>query len=281
MEKIKRYGLCIVGCVLMAIAINGFIVPHDFVSAGFSGLAIAFGKVVNIPTGVLIILLNIPLFAWAYKKEGRTFVVDGLITIVILGLCVDLFQWIPQLSNDPLLSALVGGVIDGAGVGICYKAKMTSGGTDLLARLLLYKFRWMTPGKMMNYISIFIILIGTFIVGQFHLIFYSIIEFYICNHVSDKVIIGGNHAKTCQIITTKAEQIATAIMQACDRGVTLNEAMGAYSKQPKHIVMCVVSLKQVNIVIDIVKEIDPDAFVMINDVSQVLGNGFNCLKSVD
>lgn len=277
MEIVKKYLQCIIGCALMAIAINGFISPHGFVSGGFSGLAIALNKIINIQTGTWIIILNVPLFILAWRLEGWQFVINGIITVFMLGFIVDWLAIFPMLCDDILVSAIIGGVIEGVGVGICYRSKMTSGGTELLARLLLHRFKWITPGNMLMILALGVISISTIIVGDYGMIFYSLIGFFISGKASDLVIIGGNQAKICQIVSEQGEQIAQRLLEASYRGVTISEGRGAYSNTNKNILMSVVSPKQVSLVVDEVKKIDQNAFVIISDVSQVLGKGFNLL----
>jgi len=277
MEVVKKYLQCIIGCTLMAVAINGFISPHGFVSGGFSGLAMALNKIINIQTGTWIIILNVPLFILALRLEGWFFVVNGIATVFILGIVVDITEFIPMLCPDILVSAIIGGVIEGVGVGICYRSKMTSGGTELLARLLLHRFRWITPGNMLMILALVVIVISTLIIGEYTMIFYSLIGFFVSGKASDLIIVGGNQAKICQIVSERGEQIAKRLLEASYRGVTICECKGAYSNTNKNILMSVVSPKQVSLVVDEVKKIDQNAFVIISDVSQVLGKGFNLL----
>ena len=277
MKVIKKYLQCIIGCSMMAIAINGFISPHGFVSGGFSGLAIALNEIINLKTGTWIIILNVPLFVLAMKLEGKIFVLNGIITVFILGIIVDLFSNIPMLCPDILVSAIIGGAIEGIGVGICYRSKMTSGGTELLARLLIHHFKWITPGNMLMILTVGVICVSTVLLGDYAMIFYSLIGFFISGKCSDLVIIGGNQAKICQIISEHGDLIAQRLLEASYRGVTISEGKGAYSNTDKNIVMSVVSVKQVSLVVDEVKKIDQNAFVIISDVSQVLGKGFNLL----
>lgn len=277
MKYIKKYTVCCLGCLLMAIAINGFISPHGFVTGGFGGLAIAIHKIVDIPIGTLIIILNIPLFIWAYFSEGKEFIVDAVITTFILGIMTNICEFLPLLSDDILICALFGGVVEGLGVGICYRSRMSSGGTELLARLLLHRFHWITPGQMLMCLSAIVIIIATTITHSYAVIFYSIIQFFLSGKTSDVIIIGGDKAKMCQVITTQPEEIRKHFLEKTYRGMTLSYAKGCYSYENKAILMSVLSHRQVQLFVDTVKKVDQNAFVIISDVNQVSGKGFKIL----
>lgn len=278
MKYIKKYFMCCLGCILMAIAINGFIAPHGFVTGGFGGIAIAIHRLIDVPIGTLIIVLNIPLFIFAFIKEGKEFIIDAVITTLILGFITDFLSFMPVLCDDVILSALFGGVIEGVGVGICYRSRMSSGGTELLARLILHKVSWMTPGQMLMILSAIVITLATIATHSYALIYYSIIEFFISGKVSDIIIIGGDQAKMCQVITTHPEDIRCHFLEKTYRGMTLSYAKGCYSNEEKAVLMSVLSPRQVQVFVDTVKSIDQQAFVIISDVNQVLGKGFKGLK---
>lgn len=278
MKYIKKYVMCCLGCVLMAVAINGFISPHGFVTGGFGGLAIAIHRIINVPIGILIIVLNIPLFTFAFIKEGKEFIIDAVITTLILGFMTDFLSFMPVLCDDVILSALFGGVIEGVGVGICYRSRMSSGGTELLARLILHKVSWMTPGQMLMILSAIVITFATIATQSYALIYYSIIEFFVSGKVGDIIIVGGDQAKMCQVITTHPEDIRCHFLEKTYRGMTLSYAKGCYSNEEKAILMSVLSPRQVQVFVDTVKSIDSQAFVIISDVNQVLGKGFKGLK---
>lgn len=277
MNYIKKYAVCCLGCLLMAIAINGFISPHGFVTGGFGGLAIAIHKVINIPIGTLIILLNVPLFVWAYFSEGKEFIIDAIMTTIILGIMTNIFEFLPVLSDDILISALFGGFVEGLGVGICYRSRMSSGGTELLARLLLHRFHWITPGQMLMCLSAIVIMIATTIMHSYAVIFYSIIQFFVSGKTSDVIIIGGDKAKMCQVITNHPEEIRQYFLEKTYRGMTLTYAKGCYSYEDRAILMSVLSHRQVQLFVDTVKKVDQNAFVIISEVNQVLGKGFKIL----
>ncbi|WP_028044515.1 YitT family protein [Candidatus Stoquefichus massiliensis] len=278
MKYVKKYTLCCLGCLLMAIAINGFISPHGFVTGGFGGLAIAIHHLIDVPIGTLIIILNIPLFMLAFLKEGKEFIIDAVITTLILGVITDFLSFMPILCDDVILSALFGGVIEGIGVGICYRSRMSSGGTELLARLILHKMTWMTPGQMLMILSAVVITLATLATQSYTLVYYSIIEFFVSGKVSDVIIVGGDQAKMCQVITTYPEEIRNHFLEKTYRGMTLSYAKGCYSNEEKAVLMSVLSPRQVQVFVDTVKSIDQHAFVIISDVNQVLGKGFKGLK---
>lgn len=273
----KRYLYAIVGCMFMAIAINGFIKPMGFVTGGFSGLAIALSRVLNVSTGTLLMCLNVPLFICALKLEGKVFVLDCFITTLLCSTMIDLFAFIPVFTNDYVIAAIFGGIIDGVGVGLCYRSRMSSGGTELLVRLVLHYVHTVSPGKMLQVLSTVVIIIATAILGKFELIFYSFVVVFMEGNVSDRIIIGGDNAKMCQIVTIKPDIMIKEMMNSSQRGITVIKAKGAYSDCDRSVLMTVVRLSQVRTVKDIVKRIDNQAFVIISDVSQVLGKGFTNL----
>lgn len=277
MKYLKKYFLCCIGCAFMAISINGYISPHGFVTGGFGGLAIAIHHIVPISIGTIIILLNMPLFIWAFITEGQEFVLDAIVTTFIFGIMTNIFSCLPVLCTDKILSALFGGVIEGIGIGICYRSRMSSGGTELLTRLVLHKFNWITPGQMLMALSALVITIATLVNGQFGSIYFSIIEFFISGKSGDMIIVGGDKAKMCQVITSHPNEIKLKFLSQTTRGMTLSEVRGCYTGEEKAALMSVLSKQQVQMFVETVKSIDSEAFVIISDVTQVLGKGFNLL----
>lgn len=277
MEYIKKYIICIIGCCLTAIAMHGFIIPHHFVNGGFGGLAIALNKITSISIGTIVVVLNIPLFLLAYYKEGKEFVINGIISTILFGIITNYFEYVPMLCSDPLLSAIFGACLEGLGVGLCYKVRMTTGGVELLSRLLLHNIKRITPGYMMMLLSTIVIGISTVLIQSYHMIYYSIIEFFISGRVGDYVILYSDQAKMCQVITSYPEEVKTKFLEKTYRGMTQIKSEGCYSGEEKYVLMSILSHKQVQIFIDTVKEADPEAFVIISEANEVMGKGFKVL----
>ncbi len=275
MEIFEKYLKGAIGCMFMAFTINGFIVPHGFLSGGFAGLAIAGNSIISeISVGTWVVLLNVPLLIWAYFVEGKVFVFDTILTIIFLGTVTDLTANMPILSDDIFVCAIFGGVFEGVGIGLCYRSRISSGGTELLARLVLRYVKDITPGKMIRILSLVIVGTSVIVTNGFSVIYYTLIEIYVATKVSDVVIIGGNQSKMCLIITNYPQKIRNEFIKNTYRGMTMLDAKGAYTDKDKGVLITVLNNKQVGSVKKIVKLIDPQAFVIISEVSNVLGKGF-------
>lgn len=292
-EKSKPYLLISLGCLVMTLALNVFLIPFKLAPGGVSGLSTVVyyvtGKVV--PVGALMLLFNIPLFLGGLRSKGQRFVIRSLFGAILLSVMVDITApFTENLVNDYLIrfdssmavpdllmNALVGGLIMGFGLGMVLKEEATTGGTDLAAALLKKLIPRLSLGELLLILDGLVILFATIVFRSVKLGLYAAISLYVSSKTIDSYIEGFHFAKSLMIISDRSEEIAGRLLQDVDRGVTGFRGMGMYSKADKTVLLCVVKKQEMPRVKEIVKECDPNAFVLLSDVREVLGEGFEPL----
>lgn len=273
------YLMIIVGTALMSVAINSVFDMSGMVTGGFSGIAILVKQWTEgiIPGGMPLWItnmgLNIPLFLIGMKIGGFNFVKKALVGEVCLSFWLAVLPAFDIAGSDLLLAAVYGGVIQGIGIGLVFLGRGTTGGTDMMAALLQLKLRHYSIAQIMQFIDGAIVLIGMYVFGVQKAL-YAIIAVFLVTKVSDSMIEGLKFSKQAYIITSKPEEISKEIMEKLDRGVTGINGKGMYSRQDKLLLYCVVGRKEIVPLKELVDEIDPDAFVIVSDVREVLGEGF-------
>lgn len=271
---IFEYLMVAVGCFVMAYGFNAFCVPNSIAPGGFSGLATVLHILTGFPTGLANTLMCAPLFIIMYKDMGKTSLFKTIYGTLIFSFFLDMTVSFPAITHDMLLAAVFGGIILGIGIGIVFKFRGSTGGTDLLALLLHKRFNGITMGNMVMAIDFIVVAIAGLVLKQIEVSLYSIIAIYVSMKMIDLVQEGMNYVKAFYIFTEAPEEITSAIFEYLDRGVTFLNATGGYSKEKRDILLCVVNRTQVNLLKGLVKEIDPKAFVFVADVHEALGEGF-------
>lgn len=266
------------GTFLMALGINLAFDPMELVCGGVTGLAIVVkyltGFILDggIPVWLSNLLFNGPLFVVALIKKGKKYIAKTMFATVMLSVWIYLVP-IYQLFDDYVLATLFGGVMTGAGIGMVLARMATTGGTDLLSALIHDKLKHITIPQLLAITDGAIVLLGAVVFGVENAM-YAICVVYICAKISDGMLEGLKFAKMAHIISDKAEEIAEIILTDVDRGATGVKVQGMYSKEEKKMLICVVTKKEIVELIDIVHKIDPSAFVIVNDVHEVRGEGF-------
>lgn len=277
--KLSYYVYIFIGTGLMAIAIACIYDQVGLVTGGFTGLGIIIKNISSgiypggIPIWVTNTVLNIPVFILAYMLKGGKFVGRTLFGAIMLSAWLYIIPSIDLTEKDMLLAALFGGVFTGTGMGFVLRGNATTGGTDMVSALIQLKLRHYTVVQIMQVIDGAIVIIGMFIYG-IRPTLYSVAAIYITTKVSDAILEGFNFSKVAYIITDHYEEIANKLMAELDRGATGLHATGMYTGTDKCVLYCVVSKKQIVTLKEIVVDIDPEAFVIVSDVREVLGEGF-------
>lgn len=278
----KEFMMILLGVTILALGINWFTSPLGLVTGGLSGVTIIVKEVTgkllgySVPLWITNLILNVPLFAISIKQRGFGFAKKSLWAVGLLTCALWYTEFIPNLldvQGDLLLGAVFGGAIIGIGIGIVLKAGATTGGTDMLATIIKFKHSRFPIAKVMLGIDALIIVAGMLIFGSLKAM-YAIIAVFITSKMITWVLEGMNYAKAAFIMSDKNTEIAEAIMEKIPRGVTGIKATGMYTKEDKDMLFAVVSQKEITKLRDMVREIDPNAFVTIADVREVLGQGF-------
>ena len=269
----RDYILILIGASIMGIAIKNIYDPIGLVTGGASGVAIILKKQFGVPLWLTNTAINIPLFAAAAKLKGWSFIKRTLLATVTLSVSLYVIPEMPFLMDDLFLTALFGGLITGAGAGIVFACQATTGGTDMLAAIIR---RWLphyTLAQILQVLDAAIVLIGAGIFGVTYAL-YALIAIYAVSKVSDGIIEGMKYSKVAYIISDKSEEIAAAILKELERGVTALDARGMYSGNRKDVLFCVVSRKEIAQLKELVVGHDAQAFVIVSDAREVLGEGF-------
>lgn len=263
------------GCLLGALAYPLFLVPNHVAPGGLTGLATVLNYLFHWPVGVTSLVMNVPLFIIGYRAMGRLFVIRSLVATVLFSVLIDLIP-LPPMTEQPLLGAVFGGVLLGAGLGLILRGGATTGGTDMVARMIHNRFQHISVGAILFFIDCCVVLMaGFFIEAEYAL--YAFASLYAATRVIDVVMVGLAREKACYIISTQHEQVKQEIMQKLDRGVTVLHAEGGYSGQDRPVLLCVLSAQEMGRLKAIVREADEEAFLFISDAHEVLGEGFRKL----
>ena len=262
------------GGFLFACGIHMFTEPNNIAMGGATGVALMLHQILPVPMGVLIVLLNLPLFFGSIKLLGREFMIKTVIATVVTSLFIDLTEFLPSFTEDKLLAAIFGGILSGAGLGIIYLRGMATGGSDLLARILLVPFPFISYGQMILLIDTVIVAASAIVFRDFWTVLYSAIVVYLVSTVIDTILGGMDRAKTVQIITAQEEALKQEILTQLHRGVTLLDARGGWSNEEKTLLVVVVRKYELFRLKSIIHQTDPDAFVIVGNANEVLGEGF-------
>jgi len=271
---IKDYLIITAGAVIFAIGISLFIEPFRIAPGGISGIAIIINHISSLSVGMLIIIFNIPLFMLGFFKLGRSFVISSFYAMILSSVLIDLFAHIPPFVQEPLLAALYGGLAVGAGMGFIFLHGASTGGSDIIVRLLRLKFRNLKLGRIMLLLDLCVIALAVVVFGDLNLSLYAIITVYVNSIVIDAIIYGLEYSKVAYIISQKSSEIGQRIQEELERGVTFFHGEGGYLKQSTKIIMCALKQQQIIKFYEIVHETDPDAFVIVTNAHEVVGYGF-------
>lgn len=281
---ITRYLQIILGCFLYAFGIYAFLSPANLTTGGVTGFVNVINMIHPVPMGLLVMCINIPLLIISLIVLKWKFTISTLFGTALESLFLTLLQtymdpYLPFTENI-LLAGAVGGVLIGAGLGMIMKNGSSTGGTDIVMKLLHKKWRYLSGGTLHIGIDIAVLSFFFIVKRDFDATVLALITIIISNTVYDLVLYGRNTSKTVHIITDKPHEMTQALLSKCDCGVTVLEAKGAYTNQPKQILLCVVRQNVFPILKDIIQECDPNAFVIVSQSSEIYGNGYKDYKDV-
>lgn len=271
---LKNYAGITLGTVVTATALNMFLIPNKIAAGGTSGLATVFHHLWGWPVGLAMLSMDIPLFLGSVKVLGARFGINTLFGSVVLSLSIDLLApYTPVLTHDILLSSLYGGVLSGVGMGLVFRFRGTTAGTDMAAAVVNKLFD-ISLGRALLGIDCCVIAIAGFAFGSADLSLYALISLFVTTQIIDLIQEGPNSAKAFLIMSDRTAEIAQAIMTEIGRGVTFLFGRGGYSGKEREMLVCVVSKKEVQAMKDLISKIDGKAFVIVADAHEVLGEGF-------
>lgn len=263
------------GCFVFAVGINVFIQPNQIAPGGVSGMAVMLNYLTRIPIGALSLFINIPLLLLALKFLGRRFTGQTVMTVVTLSIMIDYGAIrIPQYEGDAILAALFGGALIGIGLAVVFLRGFTTGGTDVVCRLLQLKFPYVQLGKILMGIDFVVIITSAFVFGRIETALYGMVSVFTSSRMIDSILYGMDTGKLVYIMTTHPEQLSQKIIKDLGRGCTILKSTGAYTKKDSNVLMVAVRRSQYIILKKMALKIDPKSFVIVTDATEVLGEGF-------
>lgn len=277
-ERLTEIASIILGSLIYAIGFNVFLLPHGIVMGGATGAATVLNILFGFPTGVVIMLINVPLILiYVFRLKGPLF--HSVVGIVLTSVFIDVFSFLPSLTSDSFVGAVFGGIVMGGGVGLLLLHGYSTGGSDLAAIIIHQKLRSVSVGNIILMIDSVVIASAAAATGKWEGILYSLITAYAYSLALDVVTGGASSGKLALILSSESDAMADVISKEVGRGVTLLYGRGWYSGDQRQVIMCVVKRGELYRLRRAVKETDPGAFVVFSDVSEVLGKGFSISRS--
>lgn len=280
----KDVSLFIIGSIIYALSVNVFTAPNKIAPGGITGIATMINYVAGLPIGMTGLVFNVPIFIWAIVEIGYKLVGKTIFATVLSSVAIDLVgKFLPTYTGEKILAAIFGGLLEGIGLSLVFMGGGTTGGTDLIARLLRKRFRNLSMGKIMLGIDLIIIVTSVFVYGSIESALYAVITIFVSTRLIDTILYGTDigTGKILFIISEKNDEIAQDILNDMERGVTVLKSRGAYSGRDGNVLLCAVSRYEVIKVKDIIRSYDKNAFIIIGDAGEISGEGFRKVKSDD
>ena len=282
-QTLKIYGLITLASAIYALSFVWCYVPNNIAFGGITGVAQLINYLLPVlPVGATVIALNIPLFLLGWRLLGGKLLVSSLFAMAVSSIFIDvlapLWNWEPM---DPLLACIIGGVLMGLSLGLVFRQGATTGGTDLLARLLKLKLAWLPMGRLLMLIDLAVILSVAAAFRSLNSALYGLVALAISSYAIDRVLYGVDSEKVAYIISDRWEDISAALLQDLDRGVTILQGQGGYSHTQKNVLMCAFKQRQIVRLKQMVTDIDPGAFLIVCPAFEVLGDGFRIYSPDD
>jgi uncharacterized membrane-anchored protein YitT (DUF2179 family) len=266
----------VLGCAIIGLSYSMFLIPHHFVPGGVSGLAIIINYFIKLPVGAMIIVLNIPIFVFGLRTMGKKYVLKSLAGMLISSVMIDAFNLvlrIPSATDNKILASIYGGILLGIGLGIVFRGHASTGGSDIVG-MVVSKYTGISIGFGIMITDFIIISASGFAFRQLEAPLYGYIVLFISTKVIDMILEGWNYSKLVIITSNRTVEIEKFILNTLERSGTALKSRSLYLNREGEIILTVIHRKQLAELRDYIKEIDPQAFVIINDTYDVLGKGF-------
>ena len=276
----REWGLIILGAATYAVGFQFFFYPNDIIAGGVTGISTIINLLTGAPVGVVSIIINIPLFAVAWKKVGTRFMLMSLVGMALTYIFVDLFALIDFAATDDLfLAGTIGACLNGAGLGLVYRAGATTGGIDIVAKILRRRYPYINFGTFVLVLDIAIIAVFAAIYREWEAAMYAVIAMFVVTRAIDVMLYGLDTSKVCYLISEeKSTELERAITETMHRGVTRLHGEGGYTGAEREVLMCVIKKRQITDLRKIVRAVDPAAFFVVTDANDVFGNGFGNIQ---
>lgn len=274
-QKVRSCGIITLGAVIYALAFDWFVAPNQIAMGGVTGLAQIVNALVPVlPVGVLSILVNVPLFLAGWRLLGGRLLVSSLYAMAVSSLAIDVIAWMHIFPPmDPILATLYGGAGMGVGLGLVFSQGATTGGTDIIGKLLKLKLPWLPIGKLVMIPDMVVVILAAVVFGTVNAALYGLIQMYLLSKVMDMILYGWDTSRVAYIITDRWEETVQGLLDM-NRGVTLLQGKGAYTGAEKQVLLVAFRQREIVPIKRMLREIDPTAFFIVCDAHEVLGEGF-------
>ena len=262
------------GCILLAVSINVFLVPYKISAGGISAIGTILLYLFGIKMSLTNLFFNVVLFIFGYKYLGKGAVIKTALGIILLSAFLEITSYVPQYTENEFISILSGGILMGAGVGMIVKIGASTGGSDF-AGLILKKFLpHISLARLILIIDVVIVIMSGIVFKSYTVTVYSLITLFVSSLITDKIITLGDNAKMLQILSKENEKISNHILNQFERGVTGVRCIGMYTHEESRMLLCVITPKELPIYMNMIKNYDKEAFVIVSNVHEVIGEGF-------
>lgn len=277
LHEIKNLIIIAVAALIYAVGISLFLDPNQLAPGGITGIAVILNRLVNIETGTLYFLLNVPIVLLGIWKFGIRFIAKTTYAIVMISVLTNVLSPVGALTNDLLIAGAAGGVLTAVGIGMIFKAGATTGGTDIIIKILRQKYRHLKTGFLFLCTDIMIVTISALVFRDLEVAFYALMTVIVCGKALDYVLYGGDEAKMLFIITEEPEKIGKRLMKELEVGITYLHGEGGWTGNEKRVVFSMVPNRLGAEVQDIVKHEDPTAFLVVTSANEIYGEGYKDL----
>lgn len=279
-DRLADAVCCVAGASLFSVAVNVFSVPNGVSLGGFTGVATMLNHVFpSLPVGTVILVLNLPLFVLSWIRLGGGFLFKTVVFTAVYSLAVDVGAlFLPGYIGDSLLACVFCGVVSGSGLALAFLRGATTGGTDIIARLLHSRFAHISMGRLVLLVDAVIVVAAGFVYGKAENSMYSAIVIYVTSRLIDYVLYGAGSGRLLFIVTERAAKLSEEVFNTVRRGVTVLPVKGGYTGNNKSLLLCAVRPSETARLYRAVKEIDPHAFTVVVEAGEVLGEGFKLIQ---
>ena len=274
-KRIIDYLAYLLGGVLISISISCFAAPNDIAAGGFSGIATLLNYLFRVPIGISVLIMNIPIFIIGGRHFGGRFIIKSLIATVIMSIFIDLSSlFLPIYTGDSLLSAIFGGVLSGTGLAVIFVRGATTGGVDIIAKIINSRFPFFSMGRLILVLDAVVVIAAALVYRNIESGLYAVVMIFVQSKTIDWIVYGMDKGKVLLISSQNYREIAFEIMNKMHRGVTILQAKGAYTDKTMPMIMCAVRPFETSSLHKIVKSIDSHSFIITLEAGEIIGEGF-------
>ena len=280
LRTLSTFLFNIVGCFVYSVGVTVFITPNEISPGGFTGIATIITYLLGFKSGMVLLVINIPVLILGFLKFGKEFIAKTALVTVMLSAVLSLTEYIlPPLKTDKILAGIFGGILMGLGMSLILLRGATTGGVDIIAKLVNSKFRHISVGRLILFMDAAVIALAAVVYKNAESALYSVMSLYASSKMLDAMLYGADRGKIVYIVTDRAADIGKAVGERMRRGATLIRATGGYTGKEKNLLMCVLRIQEVSALYSIAEEFDPTAFIFVCDAGEIIGEGFKPHKS--